>query len=100
MGLSEALSDDGSLTGRGSSLARGPITGIAIFVGGSAHALPVLISDVQTALPIAYAVVAVELCAIAWVRKRYLRVSLSGSPVQVTAGGAGRRGRGRAGRQA
>jgi erythrin-vacuolar iron transport family protein len=88
MGLSEALSDDGVLTGRGSSLARGPITGVATFVGGSAHALPFLISDIDTALPIAYAVVAVELCAIAWVRKRYLRVSLSGSLVQVTAGGA------------
>jgi erythrin-vacuolar iron transport family protein len=88
MGLSEALSDDGALTGRGSSLARGLITGAATFVGGSAHALPFLISDVGTALPIAYTVVAFELCAIAWVRKRYLRVSLSGSLVQVTAGGA------------
>jgi erythrin-vacuolar iron transport family protein len=88
MGLSEALSDDGALTGRGSSLARGVITGVATFVGGSAHALPFLISDVGTALPIAYAVVAFELCAIAWVRKRYLRVSLGGSLVQVAAGGA------------
>lgn len=87
MGLSEALSDDGSLTGRGTSAARGLITGAATFVGGSAHALPFLISDLQTALPIAYAVVAVELCAIAWVRKRYLRVSLGGSLVRVTLGG-------------
>lgn len=87
MGMSEALSDDGSLTGRGSSLARGTITGVATFVGGSVHALPFLIGDVQTALPIAYAVVAAELCAIAWVRKRYLRVSLSGSLIQVTLGG-------------
>jgi erythrin-vacuolar iron transport family protein len=88
MGLSEALSDDGALTGRGSSLARGLITGVATFVGGSAHALPFLISDVQTALAVAYAVVATELCAIAWVRKRYQRVSLSRSLIQVTAGGA------------
>jgi erythrin-vacuolar iron transport family protein len=88
MGLSEALSDDGVLTGRGSSLARGLITGFATFVGGSVHALPFLISDLGTALPIAYAVVATELCAIAWVRKRYLRVSLTGSLIQVTAGGA------------
>jgi VIT1/CCC1 family predicted Fe2+/Mn2+ transporter len=87
MGMSEALSDDGTLTGRGGSLARGTITGVATFVGGSAHALPFLIADVGTALPIAYAVVAAELCAIAWVRKRYLRVSLSGSLVQVTLGG-------------
>jgi VIT1/CCC1 family predicted Fe2+/Mn2+ transporter len=88
MGLSEGLSDDGSLTGRGSSAARGAITGLATFVGGSAHALPFLISDVNAALPVAYAVVATELCAIAWVRKRYLRVSLGGSFVQVALGGA------------
>src|SRR5919109_2112766 len=72
MGLSEALSDDGSLTGRGTSLARGLITGLATFVGGTAHALPFLISDVSRALPLAYAVVACELLAIAWVRRRYL----------------------------
>src|ERR671917_2271783 len=45
MGLSEALSDDGTLTGRGASVTRGLITGLATFVGGSAHALPFLISD-------------------------------------------------------
>src|SRR5215211_8521288 len=73
MGMSEALSDDGSLTGRGSSVARGLITGLATFVGGSAHALPFLISDVDRALTIAYCVVATELVAIAWVRKRFLR---------------------------
>jgi VIT1/CCC1 family predicted Fe2+/Mn2+ transporter len=71
-----------------SSLSRGLITGAATFLGGSVHALPFLIGDVHTALAIAYAVVAVELCAIAWVRKRYLKVSLTGSLVQVTAGGA------------
>src|ERR671911_432907 len=72
MGMSEGLSDDGEITGRGAALSRGLITGLATFVGGTAHALPFLISDVQTALPIACGVVAVELCAIAWVRKRYL----------------------------
>src|ERR671918_2262728 len=66
MGMSEALSDDGELTGRGSSLARGLITGFATFAGGSMHALPFLIGDVHKALAIAYAVVAVELVAIAW----------------------------------
>src|ERR687895_817023 len=65
MGMSEALSDDGELTGRGSSLARGLITGLATFVGGSMHALPFLIGDVDRALVVAYAVVAVELVAIA-----------------------------------
>ena len=87
MGLSEALSDDGHLTGRGSSLTRGLITGIATFVGGTMHALPFLINDVHKALPIAYAVVSVELVTIAFVRKRYLKVSLSQSLLQVTLGG-------------
>jgi VIT1/CCC1 family predicted Fe2+/Mn2+ transporter len=88
MGLSEGLSDDGSLTGRGSSLVRGLITGAATFVGGSFHALPFLIQDVSKALAVAYVVVGIELLAIAFVRKRYLRVSLSQSLVQVTLGGA------------
>src|ERR671932_1276358 len=69
MGMSEALSDDGSLTGRGGATARGVITGAATFVGGSAHALPFLISDVGTALKVAYPVVGAELLAIAFVRK-------------------------------
>jgi VIT1/CCC1 family predicted Fe2+/Mn2+ transporter len=87
MGLSEALSDDGALTGRGASATRGVITGMATFVGGSAHALPFLISDLSTALAIAYVVVSIELVAIAWVRKRFLRVSMRTSLVQVTLGG-------------
>lgn len=87
MGLSEALSDDGSLTGRGSSLARGWITGAATFVGGSLHALPFLIGDVGSALTLAYFVVAIELVAIAWIRKRFLDVALSVSLIQVTLGG-------------
>ena len=87
MGLSEALSDDGSLTGRGRAAVRGTITGVATFVGGSLHALPFLISDVHTALKVAYVVVAIELVAIAIVRKRYLQVSLYRSLIQVTLGG-------------
>ena len=87
MGLSEALSDDGALTGRGTSLARGVITGIATFIGGSVHALPFLINDVDTALTVAYVVVAFELVAIAWIRKRFLGVALSVSLIQVTLGG-------------
>ena len=88
MGLSEGLSDDGTLTGRGSSLARGVLTGGATFVGGTLHALPFLIDDVDRALAIAYVVVAVELMAIAIIRKRFLQVSLAQSLVQVTLGGA------------
>jgi VIT1/CCC1 family predicted Fe2+/Mn2+ transporter len=87
MGISEALSDDGTLTGRGSSMQRGLITGIATFIGGTAHALPFLISNVNTALAVAYPVVACELVVIALVRKRYLRVPLTTSLVQVTLAG-------------
>ncbi len=87
MGLSEALSDDGSITGRGGSAARGLITGSATFVGGTAHALPFLISELSTALKVAYVVVSIELVAIAWVRKRFLHVSTRTSLIQVTLGG-------------
>ena len=87
MGLSEGLSDDGSVTGRGSSLSRGVITGGATFLGGTFHALPFLIGDVSTALMVAYAVVAVELVAIALVRRRFMAVPLPVSLVQVTLGG-------------
>jgi len=87
MGLSEGLSDDGTLTGRGSSVARGLITGGATFVGGTLHALPFLIEDVDKALALAYVVVAIELLVIAVIRKRYLRVSLAQSLIQVTLGG-------------
>jgi erythrin-vacuolar iron transport family protein len=88
MGLSEALSDDGTLSGRGSSLVRGLITGVGTFIGGSLHSLPFLIHNVHTALPIAYVVVGCELIVIAWIRKRFQKVSLRSSLIQVTLGGA------------
>jgi VIT1/CCC1 family predicted Fe2+/Mn2+ transporter len=87
MGMSEGLSDDGEITGRGAALTRGMITGVATFVGGTAHALPFLIDDVSTALAVAYVVVSVELVVIAWVRKRFLKVPLRTSLIQVTLGG-------------
>src|SRR3954468_6062984 len=87
MGVAEAISDDGSLTGRGGAGSRGLITGIGTFVGGTGHALPFLINDVHTALAVAYVVVAIELVVIAVVRKRYMRVKLTGSLVQVTLSG-------------
>jgi erythrin-vacuolar iron transport family protein len=88
MGLSEGLSDDGTLTGRGTSLVRGLITGGATFVGGTMHALPFLIDDVNKALALAYVIVSIELMAIAIIRKRFLQVSLAQSLIQVTLGGA------------
>jgi VIT1/CCC1 family predicted Fe2+/Mn2+ transporter len=87
MGMSEALSDDGEITGRGDALQRGMVTGGATFLGGTFHALPFLIGNVSTALLVAYVVVSIELIVIALVRKRYLKVSLRQSLVQVTLGG-------------
>lgn len=87
MGLSEAMSDDGTLTGRGTAIHRGLITGAATFIGGTLHALPFLIQDVSTALAVAYPIVAAELILIAWVRKRFQSVSFRVSLIQVTVGG-------------
>jgi VIT1/CCC1 family predicted Fe2+/Mn2+ transporter len=87
MGISEGLSDDGAITGRGGSLQRGLITGIATFIGGTAHALPFLIPNVHTALAVAYPVVGCELVVIAMVRKRFLQVPLAQSLIQVTLAG-------------
>lgn len=87
MGWSEALSDTGESTGRGSPVVRGGITGGMTALGGVFHTLPFLISDVHKALIVAGCVVAVELFAIAWVRKRFLEVSLRSSLLVVTVGG-------------
>ena len=88
MGWSEALSDTGEQTGRGSSVVRGAITGGMTALGGTFHTLPFLIRNVNTALAVAGGVVAVELFAIAWVRNRFLHVSLRSSLLVVTVGGA------------
>jgi hypothetical protein len=87
MGWSEALSDTGEQTGRGSGLVRGAITGGMTTLGGIFHTLPFVISDVHRALMVAGVVVAFELFAIAWVRKRFLHVSLRSSLLVVTVGG-------------
>lgn len=88
MGLSEGLSDDGEITERGGAVQRGLITGIATFIGGAFHCLPFVISDVGLALTIAYPLVGAELVLIAWIRKRFLRIPLTRSLLQVTLGGA------------
>ena len=88
MAFSEALSDDGELTGRGSPLVRGSITGAMTFVGGALHTLPFLVSDLHLALAIAYIVVAVELVAIAAIRHRFFGTSWWLSMLQVVGGGA------------
>jgi erythrin-vacuolar iron transport family protein len=88
MGISEALSDTGQQTGRGSAAVRGTITGAATTLGGIFHSLPFIISNLHRALVVAGIVVAIELLAIAWVRHRFLQVSLRSSLIGVTLGGA------------
>jgi VIT1/CCC1 family predicted Fe2+/Mn2+ transporter len=88
MGFSEGLSDDGKLTGRGHPATRATIIGLATFVGGVLHTLPFLLPTVQSALPVACAVVGFELVAIAFVRHRFLNASFGMSVAQVVGGGA------------
>jgi erythrin-vacuolar iron transport family protein len=88
MAFSEALSDDGVLTGRGSPIVRGAITGIMTFFGGSLHTLPFLIANLHVALLTAYVVVAFELVIIAAIRHRYFGTRWWLSIVQVVGGGA------------
>lgn len=88
MAFSEALSDDGALTGRGSPVVRGLITGFMTFFGGCLHTLPFLISNINTALIAAYFVVGFELILISGIRHRYFGTSWLLSIVQVVGGGA------------
>ena len=88
MAFAEALSDDGSLTGRGNPWFRGMIEGCATFAGGIGHTLPFLIADLSKALPAAFAVVVVELLVIAWLRFHYFRMPLMRSTIQVIVGGS------------
>ncbi len=87
MGLAEALSDDGKVTGRGHPVRRGAITGVATTVGGMLHTLPFLIHNIRVALNTAYAVVVVELLVIAYIRYRYMATPLAKTIVQVIVGG-------------
>lgn len=88
MGLSEGLSDDGRLTNRGRPLVRGSITGAMTFAGGILHTLPFLIPHVQSALTLAFVVVAFELLIIAYIRHRYMEMSFWKSVIQIVIGGA------------
>lgn len=88
MAFSEALSDDGSITGRGNPIIRGLVTGAMTFIGGFLHTLPFLLPDVGRALLLAYLVVGVELIVIAWIRYRYFKSGFWFSVLQVVVGGA------------
>ena len=87
MAFSEALSDDGKLTGRGNPTVRGTITGLMTFIGGSLHTLPFLVPNLHIALSIAYGVVVVELFAIAAIRHKYFGTNWMNSIIQVVGGG-------------
>lgn len=87
MAFSEALSDDGVLTGRGNPMLRGSITGLMTFLGGALHTLPFLIHSIHVALIVAYVVVAFELVIIAAIRHRFFGTKWAISILQVVGGG-------------
>jgi VIT1/CCC1 family predicted Fe2+/Mn2+ transporter len=92
MGFTEALSDDGVITGRGSPVLRGIVCGVMTTVGGIGHTLPYLVPDswpnaFYLATTIATFVVAVELLAIAWIRTRYMDTPFLRAMFQVVVGG-------------
>lgn len=87
MGFAEALSDDGSLTGRGHPWARGLVCGVMTTLGGVGHTLPYLIQNFHVATTVAVAVVALELAVISWVRHRYMDTPFMSAAFQVVVGG-------------
>jgi rubrerythrin len=88
MGFTEAASDDGQISGRGSPIKRGIAAGVMTTLGGLGHALPYLIVDFWTATTIALIVVFVELWAIAWIQNRYMQTPFLRAAFQVVVGGA------------
>jgi len=88
MGFAEALSDDGSLTGRGRPLLRGVVEGFMTMLGGIGHTLPYIIHDFKVATAVAVIVVIVELAIISWVRHKYMDTPPLTAAMQVGVGGA------------
>jgi erythrin-vacuolar iron transport family protein len=88
MGFTEAASDDGTISGRGSPLKRGIASGVMTALGGLGHALPYLIPDFWTATTIAMIIVFIELWAIAWVQNRYMETPFWRAALQVVLGGS------------
>jgi VIT1/CCC1 family predicted Fe2+/Mn2+ transporter len=88
MAFSEALSDDGKLSGRGNPITRGVVCGLMTFVGAAGHTLPFLLPSYHAAMTLAIIVVIVELIAIAWIRHRYMDTPLWKAVGQIVVGGA------------
>ena len=86
--FAEALSDDGSLTGRGHPWIRGLVSGAMTTAGGIGHTLPFLVADFKVAMIIAVVVVLIELGVITWVRHRYMETPTLSAAFQVVLGGA------------
>jgi erythrin-vacuolar iron transport family protein len=87
MGFAEALSDDGSITGRGHPWLRGLVCGVMTTIGGIGHTLPYLINDFRAATTVAVAVVFVELIAISYIRAHYMDTPFLRAAFQVIVGG-------------
>jgi VIT1/CCC1 family predicted Fe2+/Mn2+ transporter len=87
MAFSEALSDDGKLSGRGSPLTRGLVCGLMTFIGAAGHTLPFLFPSFHIALVVAIIVVVIELLTIAWIRHRYMDTALAKAVFQIVIGG-------------
>lgn len=87
MGFAEALSDDGSLTGRGTPWLRGAVSGLMTMLGGLGHTLPYLIPDFWIATVVAVIVVVVELGVISWIRYKYMDTPFLRAAFQIVIGG-------------
>jgi erythrin-vacuolar iron transport family protein len=88
MGFAEALSDDGSLTGRGHPWIRGLVCGLMTTLGGIGHTLPFLVPEFRAAMTAAIIVVLLELAAITWIRHHYMDTPPLSAAIQVGLGGA------------
>jgi VIT1/CCC1 family predicted Fe2+/Mn2+ transporter len=88
MGFAEALSDDGSLTGRGTPWFRGLVCGAMTALGGIGHTLPYLIHNFNVATTVAIIVVLFELATITWIRNRFMDTPPVSAAIQVAFGGA------------
>lgn len=87
MGFAEAVSDDGSVTGRGQAWVRGIVCGLMTAIGGIGHTLPFLVKNFDVALLAAGIVVVLELISICWIRHRYMRTRPLSAALQVGLGG-------------
>lgn len=87
MGFTEVASDDGVISGRGSPIIRGVVTGIMTTLGGLGHALPYLITDFWIATYIAFAVVVLELAIVTWIQHKYMETPWVKALLQIVVGG-------------